>query len=378
MITVSRKSQKGKPTFTGRGVALRVCTLLAAVALWQPLTWAQQKVLDIPPVFQTTSVYCWLATGQMVFRYFNIPPNDPTIFAPSDARDYQCGEAKGIGAVPTGLPSGPLAFTGPCWTNCGLPQCMRGSGSLHGIYNLIVQYPQIVARTNGNTRFFPHPMEATSALTQAQVMEEIDAGRPIIAGISPGIQYLPPGISEHAVLIVGYANVGSALIVNDPFPYHPANMVPAYLQAGGRELAPGQFRVSYQAMVGPIAWKNTISNLQLNGTTPADENQQSNSNHTPNQDAGLECTIDSTPTPWNPPGTALVRIDGRSIGSFNFGPGGSTSINFSCRPGHHRFQFAVVGTSISCSGSFDVDENDTDFSPSIRVSPFGQVTCSLR
>src|SRR5208337_1656558 len=119
-------------------------------------------------------------------------------------------------------------------------------------YNLIVQYPQIVARTNGNTRFFSHPIEAASALSSPQIVNEIDNGRPIIAGISPGIQFLPPGISEHAVLIVGYANGGATLVVNDPFPYQAAQMTPSYLQFGGRQVAPGQFQVPYSAMVGVI------------------------------------------------------------------------------------------------------------------------------
>lgn len=312
----------------------------------------------------------------MVFQHFGIPANDPTIFPPNDPRNYQCGEAKGIGAVATGIPAGPQAYNGMCWNNCAMPQCMRGSGNLQGIYNLIVQYPQIVARTNGNSTFFHHPKEVTSALTEAEVKKEIDEGRPIIAGISPGMQFLPPGTSEHAVLIIGYENGGSTLIVNDPFPYQAAQMMPSYLQYGGQQIIPGQFRISYQSMVGPIAWKNTIFNLQTNEAQQADENQQQKKPNS--QPQALNCTIDSTSTPWNPPGTAHVSIDGNNIGSFSWGPGGSTSVGFSCQAGHHTFRFSVVGTPISCSGSFDVDKDDTDFSPSLQVSPLGQVTCSLQ
>jgi Peptidase_C39 like family len=338
---------------------------------------AQEKVLDIQPVFQVTPVYCWLATGQMVFEHFGIPANNPTLFSPSDLRNYQCGEAKGIGAVPTLIPSGPLSFTGICWNNCGLPQCMTGSGTIHGIYNLITQYPQIVARTNGNDKFFPHPIEATSPLSVVQLKTEIDAGRPIIAGISPGMQYLPPGISEHAVLIVGYADGGATVLVNDPFPYDSAHMMPSYLQVGGQETTPGQFRVPYPAMIGAIAWKNTIYNLETNGTSHANTGTEPTGGGDAPPANALSCTIDSTSTPWNPPGAAQVRIDGKSIGSFNFGPGGSSSLDFSCKAGHHHFQFSIPGTMISCTGYFDVDDDNTDFSPSMRVSPYGQVTCSL-
>lgn len=361
----------GRPSFRA------ICILVAVLVLSADSAQSQSKTLNIPPVFQTTAVYCWLATGQMVFQHFGIPANNPTIFAPSDARNYQCGEAKGIGAVPTGALSGPQAFTGQCWNNCAMPWCMTGSGTIQGIYNLITQYPEIVARTNGNTAFFQHPVEIASALSPAQVRNEIDNGRPIIAGISPGAQFLPPGVSEHAVLIVGYANGGAMLVVNDPFPYQTAGMIPSYLQAGGQQLIPGRFQISYQAMVGPIAWKNTIYNLQTSASPQA--NLVPQPNPAPHQaPAALNCTIDSTAFPWNPPGTAQVAIDGTSIGSFNFGPGGSSSLNFSCTPGHHQFQFAIPGTAISCSGSIQVDASDTDFSPLIQVSPFGQVTCSLQ
>jgi hypothetical protein len=361
----------------GRAVLRAICGLMAIFALCLSAQ-SQQNVLNIPPVSQTTAVYCWLATGQMVFQYYGIPANNPTIFAPNDPRNYQCGEAKGIGAVPTGIPSGPLSFAGACWNNCGLPQCMTGSGTIHNIYNLITQYPQIVALTNGNSKFFLQPRETTSALSSAQVRSEIDGGRPIIAGISPGMQFLPPGISEHAVLIVGYAGGGSTLIVNDPFPYQLANMMPSYLQVGGQQVSPGQFQVPYQAMVGQIAWRNTIYNLQTNGNSqPKPAPQQNGNIDTPQTDA-LSCTIDATSTQWFPPGTAQVRIDGKSVGSFDFGPAGSSSLGFSCRAGHHQFRFSVSGTPILCFGSFDVDEDSTDFSPSIRVSPSGQASCSLQ
>lgn len=360
----------------GRAIARASCGFLVLLLFCVKLVQSQEKVLNIPPVFQTTAVYCWLATGQMVFQYFDIPANNPTGFAANDPRNYQCGEAKGIGAVPTGIPNGPASFAGACWNNCTLPVCMRGSGNLQGIYNLITQYPQIVAHTNGNVKFFIHPIEITSALSQAQVKREIDGGRPVIAGISPGVQYLPPGIAEHAVLIVGYADGGSTLVVNDPYPYQIGNTMPSYLQVGGQLIKPGQFRVPYSGMVGFIAWKNTIYNLQTSGNgVPA---QNRNQGPIPPSRSELTCTIDSTSIPWNPPGTVHVRVDGKSVGNFDFGPEGSSSLDFSCKVGHHHFQFVVSGAIPSaCSGSFDVDEDNTDFSPQINVSPYGQVTCSL-
>lgn len=348
--------------------------LLPALLLWANSAWPQQRVLDIEPVFQNTPVYCWLATGQMVFQYFGIPENDP-------ASDYQCGEAKGIHAFPTNFPEGPNAYTGFCWNNCHLAQCMMtAGGSIQGIYNLVTQYPQIVARTNGNTTLFTHPQIATSALSPAQVVSEINSGRPIIAGISPGAQYLPPGISEHAVLIVGYDDGGATLVVNDPFPYDAAHMPASYVQYGGHEIEVGRYEVSWQAMVGPIAWKNTIYDLQTNAPNTATTQHSGGAGlpHPHPHPPALSCTVDATAFPWNPPGVAQVSVDGYQAGSFSFGPGGSTALNFPCQAGHHQFRFSVVGTPISCSGTFDVDQDDTDFSPLIQVSPFGRVSCSLQ
>jgi hypothetical protein len=197
------------------------------------------------------------------------------------------------------------------------------------------------------------------------------------------MQFLPPGVAEHAVLIIGYIDEAPmmALVVNDPFPYQTAGQMPSYPQFGGRQTMPGQFQVPYGAMVGPIAWKNSIFNLQPVGnsgagkdaiTKPPDEGETSE------KAESMTCTIDSTSIPWNPPGTVRVRVDGKNVGSFEFGPGGSTSLDFDCAAGHHQFQFSVSGVlPSSCSGSFDVDKDNTDFSPRIRVSPSGAVTCSL-
>ena len=89
--------------------------------------------------------------------------------------------------------------------------------------------------------------------------ESLRGGGPDInAGISPGAGFLPPGVSEHAVLIVGYDSRSNAVIVNDPFPYSSQNLQPSYLQYGGHQIRTGQFAVPYAAFVGPIKWGNTV------------------------------------------------------------------------------------------------------------------------
>jgi hypothetical protein len=61
---------------------------------------------------------------------------------------------------------------------------------------------------------------------------------------------LPPGLAEHAVVIVGYRQSGNVIVLNDPFPYQAVGMTPPYSLAGGAVLAPGRFAISYSAMVG--------------------------------------------------------------------------------------------------------------------------------
>ncbi|CAK0037483.1 Uncharacterised protein [Burkholderia pseudomallei] len=232
-----------------RYIVLSALTALVLCAHGAPVG---ATTLNVPPVQQATPAWCWLATGEMVFRYYGIPSNGAGPNASSSA--YQCGEARGQGAVRVG-PSGPLSFQGPCWMNC-VPCAATGSRNLQGLYNLVVQYPQIVQITVGNTVLLK-AQATTSPLSLSALQNEIDSGRPVFAGISPGVSYLPPGVSEHAVLIVGY-QPGGQIIINDPFPYQQAGMTPAYVRYGGAQLMPGRFIVPYEALVGPINWANTI------------------------------------------------------------------------------------------------------------------------
>jgi hypothetical protein len=228
----------------------RACVVVLLLA---PLSFGRasaQTVLNIVPVMQQTGSWCWLATGQMIFQYYGIPANHPT--------DFQCGEARGQGAIATGG-TGQLAFAGPCWANCYACGGV-GAGTIKGIYNLITQYPMIVASTAGNRKSLQAQF-AIAPLSIAAIKVEIDAGHPIAAGISPGVQFLPPGVSEHAVLIVGYVRGTTNVIVNDPFPYQGQNVPPSYLQYGGGQVKPGQFSIPYAALVGPIHWANTVFNI---------------------------------------------------------------------------------------------------------------------
>lgn len=93
-------------------------------------------------------------------------------------------------------------------------------------------------------------------------------------------------------------------------------------------------------------------------------------------DQSSTCTIAGTSVPWNPPGTMVVTIDGTSVGSFDFGPNGSDSLDFSCTPGRHTFSFAIANTAIRCAGVLNIGSGLT-FLPAMRVDQLGNSICSL-
>jgi hypothetical protein len=95
------------------------------------------------------------------------------------------------------------------------------------------------------------------------VQNEIDAGRPIIAGISPsGYRYA--GVSEHVALIVGYE--GSNLIVNDPFPFATAFSGDPYEAAGGERIGRGQYQIRYGSFANDLQWRETIYGIRCSGS----------------------------------------------------------------------------------------------------------------
>lgn len=104
-------------------------------------------------------------------------------------------------------------------------------------------------------------------LSLAELAAEIDAGRPVLAGVSFPGQLTLPGISGHAVVISGYDStvVSATVTIRDPYPYE--RFVPAfqnpYLLAGGLYLGPGSYRVPLRALSGgQVTWGNTIYGIQ--------------------------------------------------------------------------------------------------------------------
>ena len=209
-----------------------VARLLLSIAIASQLLAAGD--LSIPPVQQNTPEWCWLAVGEMVFRHYGIPNLNP-------AGIYQCG----VVGVMVG---------GPCAADCRYCANMPASNVVN-IRRMITEYPG-VARNYLRDRRIPRlgARIATRALTAAEIRDEIDADRPIIAGISPTGS--AGGSPQHAVLIIGYRGDRDVmeLTVNDPYPY---GLYSPYYALGGSGGA-GRYRISYASFRNRLRWTESV------------------------------------------------------------------------------------------------------------------------
>lgn len=203
------------------------------------------RVLSIAPVAQQTEVWCWAATAEMVFRHYGLP-------SVNGFGNYQCGIVAAY-------------FGGACTLNCGL--CVAPIGSLTEMNRVVQLYGQ-VARQLGLASPILSTSIAFSALSFQTLRNEIDANRPVIAGITAG-GFPFPNISQHAVLLVGYEQGpgGAFVYVNDPFPYNLPQFIlqgrpNPYAFVGAVETRPGQYRLSYSSLTGFMAWGNSIYGIR--------------------------------------------------------------------------------------------------------------------
>lgn len=227
------------PTRSAAGAAiLMICRAAFALLLLAIgcLETSQATVLNIEPIPQKNSNWCWLAVSAMVLTYYGVPSLD---------RDYQCGMVRTWGGL--------------CFEDCHNPRC--NVGGQHAA--VIAEHMQIysrAARQHAAKRYEIVADVRFYALTQELLKEEIDAGRPAIVGISPGARLLPPGLSQHAVLLVGYEEKDGSLLVyvNDPFPYRERNRSDPYTVYGGTFVRSGRYVVPYDSLVHKLNWRNTI------------------------------------------------------------------------------------------------------------------------
>jgi Peptidase_C39 like family len=199
--------------------------------------------LDIDRIEQKTPWFCWLAVGEMVFKYFGL--DEPDV-------GYQWGTI--------GMIAGPMS---PCWYNpalCG----NRPAGTSENLERMIRDYPKAVAVFQHKP--LPSALQLTSVHTGidwSAVKDEIDNKRPIVAGInSDGIHHSTP---LHVTLIVGYRenpwNGKHLLLANDPFPYEDFNSDPYGDQNATSDEA-HQYRIEYSNFKNGMTWDYTIVGIQ--------------------------------------------------------------------------------------------------------------------
>lgn len=198
--------------------------------------------LLIPPVRQETNVWCWLAVGEMVFRYYQLPNVNP-------GGDYQCGIVGAVGYSLNGA-------CDVCNINCG--NCIRPAGSAQMISHMLSAYPKVACKIlfeNNNTL---KSQFAANSLSASFLVSELNAKRPVIAGINPGAQFILPGNSQHVALVVGYyySGLNLILIVNDPYPYFTTGFDP-YVFNGAIANGNLSYQIPYVNFVNGLKWNTS-------------------------------------------------------------------------------------------------------------------------
>jgi hypothetical protein len=245
--------KEGKPVKTRMaafGVGLFLVLLVPA-----NLTMAAEVKLHIPPVFQERPSWCWAAVGEMVFKYYYVPGAHRT--------DYQCGIVQGRNLC-VGMP------------NC--VQCDLSAGDEATMVNMLEQYP-LMATLRGKAGDIALTVQSKSgSLSEAEVKNELDQGRPIIVGISPP-GFKVDGSPQHMALIVGYDDSSGDLMltVNDPFPYEDMRFLwigNAYLSARASGGSAGEYVIGYEAFGLRLKWTQTIYRITCTGHDCPSDNHQ--------------------------------------------------------------------------------------------------------
>jgi len=89
------------------------------------------------------------------------------------------------------------------------------------------------------------------------------------------------------------------------------------------------------------------------------------------------CQIVPTATNWNPPGQILVKVNGKSAGTFTVGATGSASLKFACQMGENSIQMTESGYSGSCDLSIFARKGPNLFLPGLHLASGAEPTCSL-
>jgi peptidase C39-like protein len=237
--------------WTAFGVGLFLVSLLIPATL----TMAAEAELHIPPVFQERPSWCWAAVGEMVFKYYYVPVAHRT--------DYQCGIAQ----------SRNLCMGMPNCLDCDLP-----AGDEVTMVNMLEQYPVMATqgRTAGAIALTVQSKDGT--LSEAEVRDELNHGRPIIVGVSPK-GFKVDDIPQHMALIVGYDDSSGDLVltVNDPFPFEDDRYMwigtpyPRTKVSGAND---GQYEIRLERFRTKLKWSKTIYGITCTGQGCPSENHE--------------------------------------------------------------------------------------------------------
>jgi hypothetical protein len=190
----------------------------------------------------------------MVFKYYYVPAAHRT--------DYQCGIVQSRNLC-KGIP------------NC--VQCDLSAVDEATTVNMLEQYP-LMATLGGTAGDIALTVQSKSgSLSEAEVKNELDQGRPIIVGISPP-GFKVDGTPQHMALIVGYDDSSGDLMltVNDPFPYEDMRFLwigNAYLSARASGGSAGEYEIEYEAFRLRLKWTQTIYRITCTGHDCPPENQ---------------------------------------------------------------------------------------------------------
>jgi hypothetical protein len=216
-------------------------------------TMAAEVTLHIPPVFQERPSWCWAAVGEMVFKYYDIPAIHRT--------DFQCGILQSRG-VCTGLPN--------C-VDCDFPAVDETA-----VMNLLEQYPAMAKRDGKAINIALTVQLKDGNLSEAEIRQELDEGRPIIVGLSPR-GFKVDDIRQHMALIVGYDTRSDDLMltVNDPFPFEDMRFLwigNPYITAKASEDGEGRYEVGYNAFRSKLKWTQTLYRISCAGSDCPSDN----------------------------------------------------------------------------------------------------------
>jgi hypothetical protein len=217
---------------------------------------AAEVKLHIPPVFQERPSWCWAAVGEMVFKYYYVPAAHRT--------DYQCGIAQ----------SRKLCVGIPNCVECDFP-----AGDEATMVNMLEQYPVMATKGGVAGDIALTAQSKAGSLSEAEVKQELNEGRPIIAEVSPS-GFKIDGISQHMALIVGYDDSSGnlKLTVNDPFPFEDdrflwiANPYQPNMDMSGEH--DGQYEISFEWFRSKIKWSQTIYRITCTGKGCPSDNHQ--------------------------------------------------------------------------------------------------------